>query len=117
MLSGPRLSLSTREGISMRPLGNGAIIPVLRIQAALLSHAMRTIPSSGVPLPATGRAAGPKGQTDAKSPRLVAELALRHHEVMLLMMSPLHHNAHEAESLELCDFLRVRADDHELHAV
>jgi len=41
----------------------------------------------------------------------VVELTLCHHEVVLLMMRTLHHYAHKAESLELCDFLGRLANE------
>jgi hypothetical protein len=47
----------------------------------------------------------------------MTELALRHHEVVLLMMSPLHHYAHKAESLELRDFLGVGAGNYQPNTV
>jgi hypothetical protein len=47
----------------------------------------------------------------------VAELALCHHQVVLLMMRSLHHDSHEAKSPELGHLLGVGAGDNELDAV
>ena len=52
-----------------------------------------------------------------QSARLVAELALCHHQVVLLMMRSLYHDSHEAKSPELGHLLGVGAGDNELDAV
>src|SRR5258708_8833004 len=48
---------------------------------------------------------------------MVCKLALRHHEMMDLMMRALDHDAHEAERLELDRLLRVRAGHDQLYAI
>jgi hypothetical protein len=47
----------------------------------------------------------------------VAELALCHHQVVLLMMRSPHHDSDEAKSLELGHLLGVDAGDDEVDAV
>src|ERR1700716_2359718 len=56
--------------------------------------------------------------TGSSNPRrLVDELVLRHHEMVLLMMRSLHHDSHEAECPEFCHLLGVGAGDGELDAI
>lgn len=54
----------------------------------------------------------------ALSPQgLVDELTFSHHQVMYLMVRPLHHGAHESERLDLDDLPRIATGHHKLHAV
>src|SRR6266404_3993437 len=58
-----------------------------------------------------------KGAWAARDPpRLVAELALRHHQMVLLVMRSLHHDPQEAERLELDRLRGIAAGDGELDA-
>ena len=45
------------------------------------------------------------------------EFALRHHEVVQLMVRALDHDTHEAKLLEFCHLVGVGAGDNKLHAV
>ena len=45
------------------------------------------------------------------------ELALRHHQMVKLVVRALDHDAHESQRLELDDLARIARGDDELHAV
>src|SRR6266699_2991456 len=65
---------------------------------------------------APSRSRSPCCWADAEAGRLMAELALRHHQVVLLVMRSLHHDSHEAERPELCHLPGVAAGDGHLDA-